>query len=87
VANWPKIWVAIWNHPDSQLIAVQQRTQAFQKPVAAVRLLMKSLEDPLSRHQLVSATEPLFEEQVFWDLVEKHKGKIRKVEFELITPN
>lgn len=87
VDNWPKVWVAIWNHPDKQLIAVQHRTQAFQKPIAAVRLLMKSLEDPLSRHQLVAASEPLFEERVFWDLVDKHKGRIKKVEFELVTPN
>jgi len=87
VSNWPKILIAVWNHPEVQLIAVQQRSQAFQKPISAVRLLTKSLEEPLSRHQLVSATEPLFEEKVFWDLIDKHRGRIRKVEFELVTPN
>lgn len=87
VSNWPKIWVAVWNNPESQLIAVQQRTQAFQKPASVVKLLMKSIEEPLARHQLISATEPLFEEKIFWDLIEKHKGRIRKVEFELVTPN
>lgn len=87
VDNWPKIWVAIWNHPDAQLIAVQRRPQAFQHSSAAVKLLMKSLEDSLSRHQLIVAWEPLFEKKVFWDLIEKHKGRIRKVEFELVTPN
>ena len=87
VANWPKILVAIWNHPEIQLIAVQQRSQAFQKPMAAVKILTKSLEDILSRHQLITAVEPLFEKKMFWDLIEKHQGRIRKVEFELVTPN
>ena len=87
VSNWPKIWVAIWNHPDIQLIAVQNRYQVFQKPISAVKILLSSLEETLAKHQLVSAAEPLFEERVFWDLIEKHRGHIRKVEFELVTPN
>lgn len=87
VSNWPKFLVAIWNDPEIQLIAVQHRTQAFQKPASVIKLLMKSLESSLVRHQLVSATEPLFEKRLFWELIHKNKGKIRKVEFELVTPN
>lgn len=87
VDNWPKIWVAVWNDPEIQLIAVQHRSQAFQHSRAAIKLLMKSLDEPLARHQLVSSVEPLIEKRVFWDLIEKHKGKIKKVEFELVTPN
>lgn len=87
VDNWPKILVAIWNDPEVQLIAVQHRLQAFQHSRAVAKLIMKSIEEPLSRHQLVSSVEPLIEKRVFWDLVEKHRGKIKRVEFELITPN
>lgn len=87
VANWPKIWVAVWNSPDVQMIAIQQRVQAFQDSKSVVKLLAKSIEDSLSRHQLIIAVEPLFEEKLFWDLIDKHKGRIKKVEFELVTPN
>jgi hypothetical protein len=87
VDNWPRILVAIWNDPDVQLIAVQHRLQAFQHSKAVAKLIMKSIEEPLSRHQLVSSVEPLIEKRVFWDLVEKHRGKIKRVEFELVTPN
>lgn len=87
VDNWPKILVAVWNDPEVQLVAVQHRTQAFQQTKAVVKLLMKSLEEPLARHQLVTSVEPLIEKRVFWDLVEKHRGRIKKVEFELVTPN
>lgn len=87
VDNWPKILVAIWNNPEVQLVAVQHRTQAFQQTKAVIKLLLKSLEDPLARHQLITSFEPLIEKRVFWDLVEKHRGRIKKVEFELVTPN
>ncbi|MFJ4543000.1 hypothetical protein ACIP1X_05270 [Pseudomonas sp. NPDC088885] len=87
VDNWPKILVAIWNDPEIQLIAVQHRLQAFQHSRAVAKLIMKSIEEPLARHQLISSVEPLIEKRVFWDLVEKHRGKIKKVEFELVTPN
>lgn len=87
VDNWPKVWVAIWNDPEVQLIAVQHRSQAFQHSRALVKILMSSIEEALSRHQLVSSVEPLIEKRVFWDLVSKHQGKIKKVEFELVTPN
>lgn len=43
VANWPKIWVAVWNSPDVQMIAIQQRVQAFQDSKSVVKLLAKSI--------------------------------------------
>lgn len=87
VDTWPKIWVAVWNKPDAQLIAIQNRSTAFQSTNAVMRALIGSIEAALSRHQLVSAWEPLFEKKAFWDLIRKHSGRIKKVEFELITPN
>lgn len=87
IDNWPKILLVIWNSPDKQLIAVQHRVTAFQDTEAVLKLVFDSIEPILARNQLAAIWEPLFEKKVFWDLVEKFKGKIQEVDFELVTPN
>lgn len=87
IDNWPKILVVIWNAPDKQLIAIQHRANAFQETEAVVKLIIDSLEPLLAKNQLTVLWEPLFEKKIFWDLVEKYKGKIQEVDFELVTPN
>lgn len=87
IDNWPKILLVIWNAPDKQLIAVQHRANAFQDTQAVLKLVFDSVEPILAKNQLTALYEPLFEKKVFWDLVERHKGKIQEVDFELVTPN
>lgn len=87
IDNWPKILVVIWNAPDKQLIAVQHRVNAFQETEAVVRLILGSVEGMLTKSQLTVLCEPLFEKKAFWELVNKYKGKIQEVDFELVTPN
>lgn len=87
IDNWPKILLVIWNAPDKQLIAVQHRANAFQDTQAVLKLVFDSVESILAKNQLTALYEPLFEKKVFWDLVERHKGKIQEVDFELVTPN
>lgn len=87
IDNWPKILLVIWNAADKQLIAVQHRSNAFQDTQAVLKLIFDSVEPILAKNQLTALYDPLFEKKVFWDLVERHKGKIQEVDFELITPN
>lgn len=87
IDEWPSIHVVVWNKPDKQLIAIQQRSAAFQKTDAAMRLIFESITPVLQKHQLTAIWEPLFEEHVFWDLVKAHEGQIQEVEFEIVTPN
>ena len=87
IDNWPKILLVIWNSPEEQLIAVQHRVTAFQDTEAVLKLVFDSIEPILARNQLTAIWEPLFEKKVFWDLVEKFKGRIQEVDFELVTPN
>lgn len=87
IDEWPSIHVVVWNKPDKQLIAIQQRSAAFQKTDAAMRLIFESITPVLQKHQLTAIWEPLFEEHVFWDLVKMHEGQIQEVEFEIVTPN
>jgi hypothetical protein len=87
IDNWPKILLVIWNAPDKQLIAVQHRVTAFQDTEAVLKLVFDSIEPLLAKNQLTAIWEPLFEKKVFWDLVDRYKGKIQEVDFELVTPN
>ncbi len=87
IDNWPRILVAIWNDPEQQLVAVQHRTMAFQDTTAVVRLLFESLAPTLAHLQLTVLWEPIVEKQAFWDIVDRHKGKITQITFELVTPN
>lgn len=87
IDNWPKILLVIWNAPDKQLIAVQHRVAAFQETEAVLKLVFDSLAPLLAKSQLTAIWEPLFEKKVFWDLVDKYRGKIQEVDFELVTPN
>src|SRR5690606_26525235 len=38
IDNWPSVLVAVWNHPEVQLIAVQRRAAAFQHARSVVRM-------------------------------------------------
>lgn len=87
IDNWPRIIVAVWNDPTKQLVAIQHRNLAFQSTQSVVKLLFDSLAPMLARRQLVVLWEPVVERQTFWDLVERHKGKITQVTFEFVTPN
>ena len=87
IDNWPSILVALWNHPEKQLIAVQKRTTAFHNCRKVVELILEKLAPQLTHSNLRVIYEPLFEKQYFWDLLKLHQGKIKSVDFEFITPN
>jgi len=87
IDNWPSVLVAIWNHPEIQMFAIQRRTKAFSSTEAVAKLILETLRPPLSHFHLRAIHEPIVERQVFWDIVEKYKGRIQKLEFEFITPN
>lgn len=85
--NWPSVLVAIWNHPDVQMIAVQKRTAAFANTEAVVKLILDTTYSSLAHAHLRAIHEPIVEKQVFWNIVEKYAGRIQRLEFEFITPN
>ena len=87
IDNWPSILVAIWNDPEKQFIAVQRRSTAFSSSEVVVKMIINSLSRQLSNHHLRAIHEPLFEKQQFWSLLHQYEGKIKSVEFEIITPN
>lgn len=86
VENWPTVFVAFNNDPQVQLCLVQ-RQGGFQRTATVVKLIEDSLNAVLAQHQLAIAFEPIYAESYFWDLVERYKGRITQIEFELISPN
>lgn len=87
IDNWPSVLVAIWNHPDVQMFAVQKRTTAFANTESVVKLVLETLRLTLAHYHLRAIHEPIVERKVFWDIIKKYEGKIQKLEFEFITPN
>jgi len=85
--NWPSILVLIWNRPDKQIIAIQERGAAFQKTDVVANTIAETANKVLVNQNLRVHVEALFLEKAFWDLIEEHKGKIKDIKFELITPN
>jgi hypothetical protein len=87
VENWPSVLFAIWNTPDKQMIAVQKRLAAFQKPETMAKIIIDSLTQTLLHRQIRVVLEPLFDQKVFWDIISKHEGRVSAIEFEFVTPN
>jgi hypothetical protein len=87
IESWPSFLVGIWNDPQKQFILVQERREAFQHSEAVVRAIVDSVDYFLSDKQLRVLSEPLFNEEAFWNIIKKHTGKVREIRFELITPN
>ncbi|MDH5571052.1 MAG: hypothetical protein OEY89_04755 [Gammaproteobacteria bacterium] len=87
IDNWPSVLVAVWNHPEIQMFAIQRRTNAFSSTEAVAKLILETIHPSLAHFHLRAIYEPIVERKVFWDIVEKYEGEIQKLEFEFITPN
>ena len=87
IDNWPSVLAAIWNAPHVQMFAIQKRTTAFHSTEAVVKLILETVRPLISNYHLRAIYEPIVERKVFWDIVDKYKGRIQKIEFEFVTPN
>lgn len=87
IDSWPSILIAIWNAPDKQYIAIQKRTTSFNKCETVVKLILDKLLPQLTHFHLRAIYEPLFEKKQFWSILHNNRGKIKSVEFEIVTPN
>ena len=85
--TWPHVLVAIWNHPDKQLIAVQKNSAAFSDTQTLINILSRNLNRHFNAYKLGIFINPIFETRHFWDIVERNEGKIQAINFKFITPN
>lgn len=87
VDNWPHIEAYLLNHPDDQLLIIQDRVSAFASTDTVANIILRGTRSALDRIGLSLQIEPLFDKSYFWGLVEQYQNKITWVEFEFITPN
>lgn len=87
VENWPYVHTLINNNAGVQKILIEVKPSVFSTPNVVKTIIADSMNDGLAKYGLYVYMEPLFEEKLFWDLVDKHKNAITKVTFNLITPN
>lgn len=71
---------------DGQKIAIQ-RHRDVGKALALAPRLVSALEEKMDEKHFLSGIHPLASEQAFWDFVERNRGKITKISFELEVPN
>ena len=87
IESWPHVTVIINNDPSIQLVAISRNSKAFSESKTVATLLEKNLQKHLAKYQLTLSIEGMFAKQDFWDIVDKYKGKLTSIKFELISPN
>jgi len=87
ISNWPSVYVFVWNSPDKQILTIQHKWKAFQDTDFLAKAIINEVNNILSKWNLTVYYKTIFVEKAFWDLIKEYKGKIKDVNFELITPN
>lgn len=87
IDNYPNIIIAVNNNPAIQKIAIQKNIKAFNKAHAVSGIVEQSIDQKIKNYNLSFYIEPLFDKKEFWNLVNRFKGKVTQVTFDLISPN
>ncbi len=87
IDNYPKFLIAINNNKDVQKIAIQHNLKAFSKVTSVSKIIEESIQSRIRKENLGFYIEPLFNKQRFWDLIQKYRGRVTQLSFDLITPN
>lgn len=85
--DWPWIYIFVDNNPNNQFLVVEIEREAWDSPDITINMLSRNINDYLSNYYLVTEIEPIIEKNAFWEFVDKHKGQIKMVEFDMISPN
>lgn len=85
--TWPSVAVLINNKPDKQLIGIQIDAKVYHQTSTLANSLESALNEQLKEYYLATYVEPITDKSEFWKIIDRYKGLIQNVEFELITPN
>ena len=86
IEHWPTVYVVFYNNPLIQKCLIQQGG-GFQNTSTVASIIETTLNQYLSHYHLAIAFEPIYEQEYFWDLVQRYEGRIMQIDFELISPN
>jgi len=86
-SDWPWIYIYIDNDSENQYLLTEIDRDAWDGTDITIRMLQDNFNSYLEAYYLLVEIEPLIEQRAFWAFVERHKGRIKVVEFDMISPN
>ncbi|BFR49346.1 hypothetical protein RVX_R24070 [Nitratidesulfovibrio sp. HK-II] len=85
--SWPPTHVIFDVKPERQLLFVERNALAFRETRTVVKYIMRNVNRMLGKNDLLAQALPMFKKDDFWESVEEYSGRVRYVEFSLVTPN
>ncbi|MEE3359363.1 MAG: hypothetical protein VX248_05385 [Pseudomonadota bacterium] len=73
-------------HDDGQKLAIQYHRDVGKPSTLAPRLL-QAMENSQDFRQFLSAVHPITNQEAFWEFVNRNRGKVTFIRFELEVPN
>lgn len=83
----PSLYVLIDNRKDKQVIAIENRTQAFSDTKTVADIMQDTLNRFLFGHRLELSISAKFHTHEFWDVVSEYEQGIASVTFKFPYPN
>ena len=83
----PSLYVLIDNRKDKQVIAIENRTQAFSDTKTVADIMQDTLNHYLFGHRLELSINAKFHTHEFWDVVREYEQGIASVTFKFPYPN
>jgi hypothetical protein len=85
--TWPNVTVVIDNAPDRQAIGISRNTLAFSSGHVVANLLERTLNGPLAEYGLTIQIQEQFAKNNFWEIIDRYRGRVKRVRFEMVSPN
>ena len=83
----PSLFVLIDNREDRQVIAIENRAQAFSDTQTVANIMEESFNRRLYRHRLQLQVNAKYHAHEFWDVVSQYEQGIASVTFKFPYPN
>jgi hypothetical protein len=85
--SWPHVTVVIDNDPNIQTISISRNLEAFSSSKTVANLLEYTFNVALRKFGLSIHIRERFEQNDFWALVKDYSHRIKRVRFEMVSPN
>jgi hypothetical protein len=85
--TWPNVTVVIDNSPDRQVIGISRNPLAFSSGHVVANLLERTLNGPLRKYGLTVQIQEQFAKNDFWEIIDRYRGRVKRVRFEMVSPN
>lgn len=83
----PSFFMVVDNNPNTQIILLSKNSQAYPDMQSEQNKVQAILSGVLNKYYLKLSISPIYQESEFWNFISKYGDDIRKVKFELQTPN